>query len=102
MSGDRLSVDLDGLDEFASNLESVRARMNATRSMLDSHSGQLGAAEVETALDSFESNWSDGRKKIDDNAGRLAAMATEASKGLRQADRDLAAELTTAGDGGGE
>lgn len=90
MSGDRLVVDLDGLEAFAGNLDSIRSRMNGTRSLVDGYAGDLGSAEVEGALDDFESNWSDGRKKIDENAGRLATMAREAAKGLRQADDDLA------------
>lgn len=98
---DRLSVDLDGLDRLASDLESIRSRMNATRSLLDSYSGEIGSGKVEGALHSFEHNWKDGRKKIDNNAEKLSKMASESASGLRKTDGDLATNLRQAGEGSG-
>ncbi len=96
MTADRLSVDLPGLDSLASNLTSIRSAMNATRSMLENYRGQMGSAEIEDALGDFEHGWSDGRKKIDDNANKLATMASESAEALRQVDSDLDAELVRA------
>ncbi|MGF7236046.1 MAG: hypothetical protein ACQSGP_13960 [Frankia sp.] len=96
MAADRLSVDLDGLERLASDLESIRSRMDATRSLLDSFDGDIGSAKVSGALASFEHNWRDGRKKIDNNAERLSKMADESAKGIRKADGDLANDLTQA------
>ncbi|WP_131744597.1 hypothetical protein [Frankia sp. Cppng1_Ct_nod] len=93
MTTDRVSVDLPGLDSLAGNLNSIRSTMNATRSTLESYRGQTGSAEVEHALDDFEHGWSDGRKKIDNNANKLATMASESAQALRQVDSDLNAEL---------
>ncbi len=94
MAADRLSVDLEGLERLASDLESIRARMDATRSLLDSFEGDIGSAKVSGALASFEHHWSDGRKKIDKNAERLSKMADESAKGIRKTDGDLAQNLT--------
>jgi hypothetical protein len=86
---DRLSVDLAALDTLGTTLESIRAQLNATRTVLDSFRGELGSADVENALGDFEEGWKDGRKKIDGNAKALAAMATESARALRQVDGDL-------------
>lgn len=99
MAGDQLSVDLDGLSSFADELDSVRTRMNATRTLLRAHEGELGSGDLEDALGDFESGWSDGRKRIDANAERLAGMTRTAVDGLRKADSDLAQELSGAGGG---
>lgn len=93
---DRLSVDLDGLEKLASDLESIRSRMNATRSLLDSYGGEIGSGKVEAALGSFEHNWRDGRKKINNNAERLSKMASESASGIRKVDGDLASNLRDA------
>lgn len=95
MTADRVSVDLSGLDALASNLASIRSTMNATRSTLGYYHGQLGSAEIESALDDFEHDWSDGRRKIDENANKLATMASESARVLRQVDADLTTNLTT-------
>ncbi|KLL10825.1 MULTISPECIES: hypothetical protein [Protofrankia] len=96
MTADRLSVDLPGLDLLASNLMSIRSAMNATRSMLESYRGQMGSTEIEDALGDFEHGWRDGRRKIDDNANKLATMASQSAETLRQVDSDLSAGLIQA------
>ncbi|WP_250281230.1 MULTISPECIES: hypothetical protein [unclassified Frankia] len=96
MTTDRLSVDLPGLDSLAGNLTSIRSAMNATRSMLENYRGQTGSTEIEDALDDFEHGWKDGRKKIDENANKLATMASRSAETLRQADADLSTELVRA------
>lgn len=90
---DRLSVDLDGLEDFARNLDSIRNRLNATGRTLNRYEGDMGSERVQTALDSFESNWSDGREKIDKSCKALSKMADQAVKSLREADSDLATKL---------
>ncbi|MBV9026217.1 MAG: hypothetical protein JO362_21060, partial [Streptomycetaceae bacterium] len=62
---DRLKVDLDGLEQFASTLENIRKTMDGTRKLFDDYAADLGSAKVARALDDFDSNWSDGRKEID-------------------------------------
>lgn len=90
---DRLSVDLDGLEAFASQVKSIKDRMNGTRNMFDAYADDLGSGEVSDALDSFEHNWKDGRKEIDNHLDGLAKMAEVAVRELRKADSDLAKQL---------
>jgi hypothetical protein len=91
---DQLRVDLDGLEDFSRRLDSVRDRMNGTRSMIDGYDGQIGAGSVEQALDEFERNWKDGRKQIDGHLEGLAKMARLAVTELRKADQELKNKLT--------
>ena len=90
---DRLKVDLDGLEAFANQLKSIKDRMNATRSVFDSYRDDLGSGTVADALDSFESNWSDGRKEIDGHLEGLVKMANQVVREIRKADRELEQEL---------
>jgi hypothetical protein len=90
---DNLKVDLGGLEDFASQLKSIKDRMNGTRSMFDSYRGELGSGEVADALDSFESNWEDGRKQIDGHLEGLSKMAEQAVREIRKSDQELANEL---------
>lgn len=89
----QLKVDLDGLEAFATQLGSIKDTMNATRSIFDSYRDDLGSGTVADALDSFESNWSDGRKEIDGHLEGLVKMANQVVEEIRKADRDLAKEL---------
>lgn len=84
-----LAVDLDALDTLASSLDSIRTRMNATRTVLDGFRGEMGSADVEGALFDFEEGWKDGREKIDGNAAALATMARESARVFREADNEL-------------
>jgi hypothetical protein len=95
-SFDRLSVDLVGLEDFAGNLNRIRAGMHATRAWVKSAEGVLGSRRIDAALDHFESNWSDGRKRVDRNCEGLAGLAGQAVENLRKTDDDLARSLRDA------
>ena len=88
-----LAVDVDALDRFGGQLESIRTRMNAARDWTHQYDGQMGAAEVEDALHSFASGWKDGRTEIDGSLKALSDMLSNASQTFRQADQDLAKPL---------
>jgi hypothetical protein len=93
-NADRLSVDLDGLEEFAGRLRSIRDRMNGTPSMIDGYAGDLGSGAVADALHRFERTWKDGRKQIDQCLDGLAKMAEQAVREIRKADAELKKKLT--------
>jgi hypothetical protein len=99
---DRLAVDLTGLEDFAHNLDGVRTAMNGTRKLFDSYEAKLGSGKVADALDSFESNWKDGRKEIDGQLEGLSKMANTAVEQIKKADKDLADQLAKAGKGDGK
>lgn len=89
-----LKVDVDALDTFSGQLESIRNRMNAARDWTHKYDGQMGASEVEDALHSFSSGWKDGRKEIDGSLKELSDMLKNTADNFRQTDSDLAKPLT--------
>ncbi|MGW0431515.1 hypothetical protein ACWDV4_03035 [Micromonospora sp. NPDC003197] len=93
MAADRLTVNLDGLAEFAAQLESIRVGMDSAKAWMNEFSGDLGGPEVDSAISNFESHWRDGRGRVDENCAQLIKMANQAVENLRKADDDLAAEL---------
>lgn len=88
-----LVVDVDALDTFGSQLDSIRTRMDAAKSWTHRYDGQMGAAEVEDALHAFSSGWTDGRKEIDDSLKSLAEMLHNSAQAFRDADGQLAQEV---------
>lgn len=88
-----LAVDVDALDTFGGQLESIRTRMNAARDWTHQYDGQMGAAEVENALHSFASGWKDGRSEIDGSLKALSDMLKNSADNFRQMDTDLAKPL---------
>jgi len=88
-----LAVDVDALETFGGQLESIRSRMNAARDWTHQYDGQMGASQVEDALHSFASGWKDGRKEIDGSLQALSEMLTNTAQNFRQTDQDLAKPL---------
>ncbi|WP_194890968.1 hypothetical protein [Catenulispora pinisilvae] len=88
-----LAVDVDALETFGGQLDSIRTRMNAARDWTHQYDGQMGASQVEDALHSFSSGWKDGRTEIDGSLQALSEMLTNAAQNFRQADADLAKPL---------
>lgn len=86
---DQLTVDLSGLEQFASTLEGIRKTLDGTRKLFDSYAADLGSGKVADALDSFDSNWRDGRKQIDGHLEGLAKFADGAVREFRTTDGKL-------------
>ena len=85
-----LQVDVDALDRFGGQLESIRTRMNAAREWTHHYDGQMGAKEVEDALHDFASGWKDGRKEIDGSLKALSDMLKNSADNFRKMDQGLA------------
>ncbi len=85
-----LVVDVDALESFGGQLDSIRTRMNAARDWTHQYDGQMGAAEVEHALHDFASGWKDGRKEIDDSLSALSQMLHTSAQHFRDTDKALA------------
>ena len=100
MAADRLTVNLDGLAEFATELETIRSGMDSARSWMNEFSGDLGGPDVDRAISHFESHWRDGRGRVDKNCEALIKMAKQAVESFRQADDDLARQLRDSGQAG--
>ena len=89
-----LKVDVDKLELFGGQLESILTRMNAARDWMYGHDGQMGSKQVESALHSFYSGWKDGRTEIDGSLKALSEMLKTAAENFRKSDQDLAKPLT--------
>jgi hypothetical protein len=99
MAADRLTVDLGGLESFAADLESIRATMSGAHGWMNEFEGELGGREVDDAVEHFESNWSDGRSRVDKNCERFVKMTQQTVENLRKADDELTAQLRDGGKG---
>lgn len=93
MAADRLTVNLDGLADFAVQLEDIRSGMDSARSWMNEFSGDLGGREIDGAIGNFESHWRDGRGRVDKNCEALIKMAKQAVENLHKTDDDLAQSL---------
>ena len=90
---DRLTVDLNALDDFGSRLDTIKQQLDSSRKTIDSYDDAYGSDKVRDAMHHFESHWRDGRKHVEDTAGVLSNMAKEAVKAFRGVDEDMAKKL---------
>ncbi|WP_234426957.1 hypothetical protein [Streptomyces niger] len=95
MSGDegRLAIPLSELEGFGSRLRSIKGRMNGTKKMFENYADDIGDDGVVEKMESFESNWEDGRGDIDKQLSGLADMADTVYREATKADLDLAKQL---------
>ncbi|WP_103504807.1 MULTISPECIES: hypothetical protein [Streptomyces] len=91
----------DNLGEFASDVESVRNRMNGTGSMVDRYEDDLGDSRVKNALESFVDNWKDGRAEIDGQLEAVKDITDLVVETIRDLETDLESGLQGDGGGGG-
>ncbi|GAB3274991.1 hypothetical protein [Kineosporia babensis] len=95
---DRLSVDLDGLESFSSDLGIIRATMADAGSWMRQFDGELGGDDVDGAVNHFESHWSDGRGRVDKNCENFVKLVNQAVENIRKADEDLEKQLVQSGE----
>lgn len=96
---ERLVVDVDGLEALAATLESIRQRLDATRSVIRAVQDDVGSGDVWSALDHFENHWDDGRGRLDENAKNLAATLRDSAAVYRDTDEQLATDVEQAMNG---
>ncbi len=88
---------------FACNLDAVEATARQLRDVLDelqhfddrddAYAGALASQRIRSALDEFQEESSDQRKKITDSVDALAQMLQGLADGVRQVDTALAESL---------
>ena len=88
-----LSVDVAGLRTLSGTLRSVRDALDATRSVVEAGRDEVGSDDVYDALDSFESNWDDGRGQINENMQAMTEILDESASAYEQTDEELASGL---------
>jgi hypothetical protein len=87
-------VDYDMLGQLGTELGQLRDEFNGVEDDISGYEGQIGSGEVADKLNSFASNWSHKRHDIASNLDGVAAAATQAAEGYKQADGDIAGAFT--------
>ena len=90
--GDRLYADLDAIEEFASQLGTVRSDFDAGVNSTSGFRASM-AAPVQTAIDDFNRSWAQGRTSLDSYFAALIGMCQASATQLRATDAALAAQL---------
>lgn len=104
-----LVVDLQGLNALASQLKTVKDGLENTPDLVDSSRPSIGSGDVADAMDHFQGNWKDGRKKIASGVDSMTSMLTQSVEAYDKTDTDLGTQITgatsstttTVGGGGG-
>jgi archaellum component FlaC len=85
-----LVVSLTGLSDLASELTSIKSRMDDTGQVDRALGhGELGSDKALDALGHFMNGWKDGRKQIDGGLDSVAKMAQGIVDQLTKTDEDL-------------
>lgn len=92
-----LGYDLSALETFSGQLDAVKKGLEESHSSIDSYDADYGHGGVRDAMHHFESHWRDGRGHVQNTAGSLSSMVTEAVKAYTKVDEDLAKQLTGQG-----
>jgi hypothetical protein len=92
MTETSFTVDPDGLDNLRGQLSAIQATMQDIGSITGCYSpADLGTTpQVWNALQSFNSNWSDGISKIGNNVAALVVLLAKAAADYRGTDEQIA------------
>lgn len=96
-----LSVDVQGLRTVSSTMSGIRSRLDDTRGVIEAGRDDLGSSELYAALDSFESNWDDGRGQIKKNLQAMQEVLVECADAYDQVDTELQQQLREQAGGAG-
>lgn len=88
-----LAIDLDGIDGFADNLDTLRAAFDTSMADIAGPASlvdQVGGPDFADALHEFAVRWVAGREVLTSYFQALSDMARASSAKLRATDTDLA------------
>ncbi|MFI9105182.1 DUF6507 family protein [Streptomyces fildesensis] len=88
-----LGYDLGALDAFTGQLTRIKQGLESSHSVIDSFDSDYGDGRVRDAMHAFEKRWRDGRGHVENTAGVLSSMVSEAVKAYTKVDEDLAKQL---------
>lgn len=97
--GSDLSVDYDGLERFAGELDGLRGQWDGSQPALDPTLGLGGAADLTEAVADFTREWAAAAKAIDSFMSMLSTMCRTAVQAYSATDRNLAGDHTPAAHG---
>jgi hypothetical protein len=85
-----LSLDLDGLDRFASALENLTSQWDGTDNQIGETDWLAGDTNLLDALNSFTRSWANAATLMNTYSAQLSRMTRTCADQFRQADGDLA------------
>lgn len=94
-----IRVDLDELDQLAQTLRRVQEQLGSLAQDFGRFDAAIGAPKVKAKLQEVAGNWSKARQRVNEEIGRLAAMAEFASATYKEREQAIIRAATgTAGD----
>lgn len=87
-----LSLDLDGLDRFASALENLTGQWNGTDNQIGDIDWLAGDTRFLDALDTFTRSWANAATIMNTYSAQLSKMARAVADQFQQTDSDLAGQ----------
>jgi hypothetical protein len=91
---DSLSVDVDAIDEFGYQLDSVQSAFDSTGGTVSSFAQPAGS-KVQNALEDFARQWAAKQTILDSYFSALSKMAHTSAAELRKTDQQLAQAVQT-------
>jgi hypothetical protein len=87
-----LSLDLDGIDRFASALENLTGQWNGTDNQIGNIDWVAGDTQFLDALGAFTRSWANAATIMNTYSAQLSKMARAVADQFQQADSDLAGQ----------
>ncbi len=83
------SVETETLRALADDLARVDSELKGLSGLVGGYAGLLGASKVESALNDFVHNWSQGVQMVTSNAAGLQQVAANAADAYDAADQSI-------------
>lgn len=90
--GGDLSLDLDGLDRFASALDNLAGQWDGTDNQIGNTDWLAGDADLLDALDDFTRSWARAAAIMNTYCAQLSTMVRACVSQFQHADADLAGQ----------
>lgn len=87
-----LSLDLDGIDRFASALENLTGQWNGTDNQIGDIDWLADDTQILDALDTFTRSWANAATIMNSYSEQLSKMARAVGDQFQQTDSDLAGQ----------
>ena len=87
--GDSIRVDIAGLDGLVRTLSAIRDQIGTLGQDIGAYDDAIGAPKVKQKLSEVAGNWSQARRRVSDEIGRLASMAETAAATYRAKEQDI-------------
>jgi len=91
--GDQLKVDLSRLVELSGQLSRLYNDLDSTPSRFDGYAADMGNQPLAVATSDFGEDWTDFRRSLMADIGKLGSFAETAAKTHAGVDADLAKEI---------